>query len=241
MHEEERIEAALAAYEERAHEISTFLVGITNWFEKHPRLRKLPLPIIHSVKARMKDPDHLREKLNRKKEVGVQIGAENLFHEITDLAGVRVLHIYQEQFRAIHEEIRNKSEVLGDWYIAEQPRAYTWDPESQQFFESLGIETQVKESFYTSVHYLIRPRPDSPICCEIQVRTLFEEIWGEIDHSLNYPVPCSNFACGEQIRVLAKLVGAGSRLVDSIFRSANSNEQTTKNEARPVVAVRRST
>ncbi|WP_315782452.1 hypothetical protein [Bradyrhizobium sp. SZCCHNPS1003] len=30
-------------------------------------------------------------------------------------------------------------------------------------------------------------RPDSPLSCEIQVRTLFEEIWGEIDHQLNYP------------------------------------------------------
>lgn len=88
--------------------------------------------------------------------------------------------------------------------------------------ESLPVES--KESFYTSIHYLVRPRKDSDICCEIQVRTLFEEIWGEVDHSLNYPYETSNIACREQILVLAKLVGAGSRLVDAIFRSHDSSK-----------------
>lgn len=87
----------------------------------------------------------------------------------------------------------------------------------------MGLEVHVKDSFYTSVHYLVRPRPDSPHCCEIQVRTLFEEIWGEVDHTLNYPTPTDNIACREQLRVLTKVVGAGSRLVDSIFRTAASS------------------
>ena len=102
----------------------------------------------------------------------------------------------------------------------EPPKAYTWDPEAQGFFASMGLEVQVKDSFYTSVHYLVRPRADSPHCCEIQVRTLFEEIWGEVDHTLNYPNPTDNVACREQLRVLTKVVGAGSRLVDAIFRTA---------------------
>jgi ppGpp synthetase/RelA/SpoT-type nucleotidyltranferase len=90
------------------------------------------------------------------------------------------------------------------------------------FFEKLGIGVELKESYYTSVHYVVRPRVDSPHCCEIQVRTLFEEIWGQVDHTLNYPINSENLACREQLKVLAKLVGAGSRLVDSIFRSLNA-------------------
>jgi len=54
----------------------------------------------------------------------------------------------------------------------------------------------------------------------VQVRTLFEEIWGEVDHALNYPTPTETISCREQLKVLAKLVGAGSRLVDSIFKAA---------------------
>ena len=59
----------------------------------------------------------------------------------------------------------------------------------------------------------------SDVTCEIQVRTLFEEIWGEIDHTINYPHATNSIACKEQIRVLAKLVSTGTRLADSIFRT----------------------
>ena len=99
----------------------------------------------------------------------------------------------------------------------------TWDPESKQMYDNLQITTEVRPTFYTSVHYLIKPNNNNPnpICCEIQVRTLFEEIWGEIDHSINYPHPTDNIACKEQLRVLSKLVGTGTRLADSIFRTLN--------------------
>jgi putative GTP pyrophosphokinase len=58
------------------------------------------------------------------------------------------------------------------------------------------------------------------VTCEIQVRTLFEEIWGEIDHTLNYPDTTASVACKEQLRVLAKLASTGTRLADAIFTVA---------------------
>lgn len=51
------------------------------------------------------------------------------------------------------------------------------------FFKGFEIDCQQKESYYTSVHYLVKPKEESSIICEIQVRTLFEEIWGGIDHT----------------------------------------------------------
>jgi ppGpp synthetase/RelA/SpoT-type nucleotidyltranferase len=175
------------------------------------------------VKSRIKDPNHLREKIVRKQDARDLITVENVFTRITDLAGVRVLHLYQEQAQAIHAAIMDKVENQRDWVFDEPPKAFTWDPEAQGFFANMGLEVHVKDSFYTSVHYLVRPRADSPHCCEIQVRTLFEEIWGEVDHTLNYPTPTDSIACREQLRVLTKVVGAGSRLVDSIFRTAASS------------------
>lgn len=215
---------ALAAFDERAHELSIFMEGVARWFATHPRLSKGPLPVVHSVKSRLKDRDHLREKIGRKEKDGSPIDENNLFSRVTDLAGVRVLHLYQEQARVIHEEVLDKVHKKGDWVLNEAPIAYTWDPESSDFFARMGLEVKLKDTFYTSVHYLVRPRTDSPLCCEIQIRTLFEEIWGEVDHALNYPSPTDNVACREQLRVLTKVVGAGSRLVDSIFRSAAANK-----------------
>jgi putative GTP pyrophosphokinase len=95
---------------------------------------------------------------------------------------------------------------------------YTWDPEAAEYFKTFDLAVSEKPTSYTSVHYLIRPRKDSPLCCEVQVRTLFEEIWGEVDHQINYPVPSESIACREQIKVLSKIVGAGSRLLDALQR-----------------------
>jgi putative GTP pyrophosphokinase len=213
------------AYVEIEHDLNIFMDGIRKWFDGHRRLRIADANIVHSVKSRIKDRNHLRDKIIRKWSEVDPINKYNFFEKITDLSGVRVLHLYQDQFPKIHEEILDKVNRQKDWVLVEAPKAYTWDPESKQFFEALGIGVQIKDSYYTSVHYVVRPRLDSPLCCEIQVRTLFEEIWGEVDHTLNYPTKSDNLACREQLKVLAKLVGAGSRLVDSIFRSENSSEK----------------
>jgi len=212
----------LASFESQTHEIEIFMSAVRKWFDTHPRLRSRRDAAIHSVKSRLKDREHFCEKIGRKWDDGNPITPDNLFRVITDLAGVRVLHLYQEQFAAIHREIMDKINIAKDWALDEPPKAYSWDPESRAFFEKQSIDVEIKESFYTSVHYLVRPRADSPLCCEIQVRTLFEEIWGEVDHILNYPKECEEVACREQLRVLAKLVGAGSRLVDSVFRTWNA-------------------
>lgn len=198
--------------------LEQFLAQVWTFFDRNPTLHKSPFPVIHSLKSRIKDPEHLKDKLIRKLDKGVIITDNNLFSEITDLIGVRILHLYQEQFRIIHQEILSKVNQK-EWILAEPPKAYTWDPESKEFYEKLGIGTEIKDSFYTSVHYLIKLNNGNDLCCEIQVRTLFEEIWGEIDHAINYPHPIDSIACTEQLKVLSKLVSTGTRLSDSIFRS----------------------
>ncbi|KPW80823.1 MULTISPECIES: RelA/SpoT domain-containing protein [Pseudomonas syringae group] len=213
------IQHCLQRFTEVNHELSIFMTTVRTWFETHPRLVGHPHPVIHSVKSRIKDPGHLTEKVARKlADLAAEPAPEEMFRRLTDLSGVRVLLLHQYQFIALHAEFLKKTK--NDWHLVEPPKAYTWDPESAEFFKKLDINTELKESHYTSLHYVIRPKAESDVVCEIQVRTLFEEIWGEVDHSLNYPSPTDNVACSEQLRVLAKVVGAGSRLVDSIFRAA---------------------
>jgi len=220
---QEQTTSAVSAFEEKKHDFKIFMDGVSEWFLTHPNLSQGDLPAVHSVKSRLKSSSSLKRTIPEKVGGGPPICRDNIFERITDLAGVRVLHLYQDQFRLIHKEIIEKVEVERDWHLHESPKAYTWDPESRQFFEGLNIRVEIKESFYTSVHYVIRPREDSPICCEIQVRTLFEEVWGEVEHALNYPVKSSVLSCREQLLVLAKLVGAGTRLVDSIFRTVEAD------------------
>lgn len=216
------IEEAVDAYLQKQFEYEQFLIAVFTFFQKHPLLNKKPLPIIHSLKSRLKDPLSLKDKLQRKLKKRIVITKENVFTSITDLIGVRVLHLYPDQFKPIHDAINEKVRS-GDWVFAEPPKAYTWDPETNKFYKNLKIKTEVKATYYTSIHYIVKPNNQSPICCEIQVRTLFEEIWGEIDHTINYPHPTKSLACKEQLRVLSKLVSTGTRLADSIFRTLNDH------------------
>ncbi len=73
---------------------------------------------------------------------------------------------------------------------------------------------------YSSVHYTVMPnKTKANVRAEIQVRTLSEEIWGEVDHRFNYSHAVDSVACGEQIKVLARVASSCTRLVDSIFAS----------------------
>lgn len=212
------MEEILALYKEEKFKIEQFMKRMVNFFQDNPTLHQDNLPIVHSVKYRMKNEEHLKDKLERKKASGKIITQENFFDEITDLAGIRILHLYSEQIRLIHSSIMDEVE-RGDLVLYERPRAYTWDIDLKRFYEELGMETSIKPSYYTSVHYVVMPKAESNIKCEIQVRTLYEEVWGEIDHSLNYPYMCESMACKEQLKVLAQFTAAGTRLANSIIKS----------------------
>lgn len=192
-----------------------------SYIKRDPILKKL----IHSYKSRFKDLDHLKDKIQRKniedsllpeEDQQGPITKENVKDRITDICGIRILHLYIGQFEEIHKALMNYVDS-GELALYEPPKAYTWDPEYSKTFEKLGVFPKLKESFYTSVHYVFKPREDSDITCEVQVRTLFEEVWGEIDHKLNYPEKSNSRVVQEQLKVLARVVGAGTRLSDSIF------------------------
>lgn len=219
-------------YEDQQHVLSLFGKSVHEFFSTHPALTTGDLPAVHTSKFRLKDPGRLREKIIRKKvEDNRDITADVLFQEVNDLAGVRILHLHKEQFTAIHSAIvRHISD--GHWVLFEKPIAYTWDPEHEGFFAKFDLRIEVKESSYTSVHYVVKPSETSPLSCEIQVRTLFEEVWGEIDHVLNYPTKIDSVACSEQLRVLAKMVGAGSRLAEAIFRTYGEHVKSTQGTAK---------
>jgi putative GTP pyrophosphokinase len=215
---DECIEKIIENFSEKEGEIKRFTSNVKEFFQDISIMTNGNIPLVHSIKHRVKDKERLRRKLVRKKAEYEDVTADNFMDKITDLGGVRVLHLYHDQFNLIHEKITKQIEEKN-WAFYEKPKAYTWDIELQSYFASLGLEVKINERYYTSVHYVVKPHSDSPYTCEIQVRTLFEEIWGELDHSINYPSPTNNPSQKEQLRVLAKLVGTGTTLANSIFRS----------------------
>jgi putative GTP pyrophosphokinase len=201
--------------------IKVMLTQLSDAIHGSPKL----MAHIHSTKWRLKDPEHLRDKLVRKlmdaksKKRALPISEGNLFRRINDLAGFRILHLHTRQMIEIDKQLRR---VFNEYKysLLEEPAARTWDDESRAFFREIGIRTVKSPTLYTSVHYVIEANSRTRVTCEIQVRTLAEELWGEVDHTLNYPKQSSISSCQEQIKVLARVTSSCSRLVDSIFRAA---------------------
>ena len=216
------IDEAISIIKSDMHKYEFLHDKFTSYLVRDPALKNL----VHSYKSRFKNLDHLKEKIERKNKADLALPTEerqgmitkdNIKSRITDICGIRILHLYVGQFEEIHKTIMEYVK-MGELALYEEPKAYTWDPEYSEYFKSLGLQSKLKESFYTSVHYVIKPREDSDITCEVQVRTLFEEVWGEIDHTFNYPQPSTSNVVQEQLKVLARVVGAGTRLADSVFR-----------------------
>jgi putative GTP pyrophosphokinase len=214
------IKKMVAHYENNKHLLETFSNNIRSFLGNSPELGTL----VHSMKWRLKDPDHLEEKLERKakeareKRVAFDYSVDNLFVRVNDLVGFRLLHLHTNQFERIDHLIR---ELLREarFELVEGPIARAWDSESRSYFERIGVECVDSKSMYTSVHYVIASNSKTKLTAELQVRTLAEELWGEVNHQVNYPHPTNVLPCVEQIKVLARLVSSCSRLVDSIFLS----------------------
>ena len=215
--EAKKIDALVDYYMRNQPLYKTFLDQVLSSLQNDSLLQGL----IHSTKGRLKDPTHLKDKLERKlllaktnKKTFAVTEAE-LFTKVNDLAGLRLLHLYTSQIAEIDERL--KAIVMQEGYeLSEGPIAKTWDDDSRQLFNKLGIKAENSPSMYTSVHYVIRANKRTPLTCEIQVRTLIEEVWGEVDHSINYPHPSGSRSCRDQLKVLARMTSSCTRLVDSI-------------------------
>lgn len=142
---------------------------------------------VHSVRFRTKKPNRLIAKIIRKKikEPDRIIDVHSYRTEITDLIGLRALHLFKEDWLTIHNFIKEKFTLKGD------PIAYYRSGDSSEHideYKKYGCEAKEHFFGYRSVHYLVETKVDkATYISEIQVRTIFEEGWSEIDHKIRYP------------------------------------------------------
>ncbi|GGI17957.1 hypothetical protein [Gottfriedia solisilvae] len=178
----------------------------------------------HSVKSRVKDPEHLIEKIlrktfkNKKEDSSYQININNYKTEVTDLIGIRVLHLYKDQAFSIDKTIREM------WDLHEKATIYYREGDFNSTTEDDELfQFSVHPAGYRSWHYLINSRLTRELhIVEIQVRTIFEEGWSEIDHQLRYPYDLDNEVLNEQLLVLNRISGGADELVNSILHTKMS-------------------
>lgn len=235
------IEDAVAHFDEHRHLFDGFAKGVVEYFKNDEELA----PYIHFIKYRLKSASRLRAKLikkalGRKKGSRIAINAENLFEKVNDLAGIRILHLHTNQINDINRHIKRilqKNKIR----IIEGPLVHCWDRDYENLFKQFGIasknisdDSRAQKSMYTSVHYVLEANERTKISFELQVRTLADELWGEVSHKVEYEEREPNALVKDQLKVLARLTAAATRLVDSIFNTfAQAERKKLKSNRRP--------
>jgi putative GTP pyrophosphokinase len=167
---------------------------------------------VHSVRFRVKDAEHLIEKIIRKclEDPSRKITFDNYLSEITDLIGVRVLHLFKESWISLHNYILEK------WNLKETPVAYIRVGDSQTYtddFTEKGCTVKEHKFGYRSLHFLIETKPSKhTYYAEIQIRTIFEEGWSEIDHKIRYPYNLDNPIYAQYSLMLNRLSGMSDEM-----------------------------
>lgn len=160
----EKYDQERAVYGRWAHDLSTVL-------EKQLVEGSVKRP--HTVAHRAKDEDSLKRKLAR------DAGAKYVkLEDVTDLAGVRAVTYYYDDVDRVAEIIEREFEI--DWENSEDKRK----PKDPRMFG------------YASLHYVVslgseraamtEYRGFAGLKAEIQVRSLLQHAWAEVEHGLGY-------------------------------------------------------
>lgn len=169
---------------------------------------------VHSVRWRIKSADHLLAKIVRKRAEGnpkyTDVSQKNYYEIVTDLVGVRALHLFKDDCFLIDRSLKST------WEPHETPIAYlrSGDPEdlTRRFSES-GFAIKTHPAGYRSVHYVFQTQPlQRKVFAEVQVRTIFEEGWSEIDHRVRYPNFSDDQLVGYFLTIFNRLAGSADEM-----------------------------
>lgn len=182
---------------------------------------------IHSVRYRIKDAHGLIEKIIRKKLANPNrvISLENYRNEITDLIGIRALHIFKTDIYGIHHFV-TEIFVLKE---GETPTHFYREGDEEEFVnlcKTIGCKQEKHEKGYRSVHYIVSTSLTKEVYfAEIQVRTIFEEGWSEVDHKIRYSF--KNYSAtpfDDSLKNLNRIAGTADE-IGSTIKKLEQNEQ----------------
>ncbi|MBN7798744.1 tetratricopeptide repeat protein [Parahaliea mediterranea] len=174
-------------------------------------LTNLP-SMCYAYKSRVKP----NSKLIHKKSIKVKERPDYEIHHITDVVGVRFVSLFRHEMPAIVSEILSlidhSNPLNPNPFFAgglEEIILFKGNTASDPLFEKIRkviqenpiaaekLEEKNSKEGYSSIHIVARlnkeidlPRLENSylIPLEIQVRTVFEDAWGEIDHKYGYVI-----------------------------------------------------
>ena len=178
---------------------------------------------VASVEARAKDVESFGTKASKPSELDPeQPKYLDPLSDITDLAGVRVITFFPKTAEAAERVVWKEFEVV-------------------EFIDKAALLDDNRLG-YMSVHLLVRlaphrlPLPEysryKDLVCELQIRTVLQHAWAEIEHDIQYKAAST---IPSQIRKRFTALAGLLEIADREFQAIQDEDAKIRNEARESV------
>ncbi|MBO4395005.1 MAG: GTP pyrophosphokinase family protein [Eubacterium sp.] len=145
---------------------------------------------IETIKTRLKSPESIIEKLQRK---GLPFSAESIEQNLNDIAGVRVICAFPEDIYLLSECLLEQDDIRlirKKDYIAEpKPNGY----------RSLHLIVEVPIFLHNEKRYMK---------VEVQLRTIAMDFWASLEHQIYYKKGHDIEKLREELRICAETSAA---------------------------------
>lgn len=146
---------------------------------------------VYLTKWRIKSIESMFLKARRKREAIKRV------EDITDFGGMRIICLFEQDIIEVHKYLMER--VLKGKFALTVLKIYNWDDQkyakrleqlAKNNFKNVQYINKNKGSGYKSIHYIVKTKFGmdelTTYSLEIQLRTLFQDIWGELEHTIAY-------------------------------------------------------
>ena len=191
-----------------------------------------PSPI-KAIFTRIKRPERVVDKLLLKTNDYPDGLSSASFYQMHDCIGIRIIVYFLSQLPIVDRELRNMD--LLELSEDHPPKAYFPEDLLHRFGLS-HIPAKKKESGYSSIHYVLRMKPPPRSkkknfhpWFEVQVRTMSQELWCEMEHILAYKSDKrTDFMARRRFQILSRQVSAIDEQFNLLYEELLQNQEATK-------------
>lgn len=179
---------------------------------------------IYVTRTRVKNPDSLYLKTKMK-------GDRNSILEYTDLIGIRVLTLFENLILELFKQVINVIISTTENEIQEIQVYGMKDDNFRKYIDSANLKinkfppSAKKDSGYKSIHIiaLYQGIDNVKYPVEFQLRTLLQDVWGELEHKMSYKQKDKTSFIKDGFELLGRNLDTNDFLLSKLLNSLDSD------------------
>lgn len=177
--------------------------------------------LVHKIEYRAKEVESLRRKC-RKLNADGSVRYQSPLQDITDLAGVRVIVFVRDNVEIVCGKIQELLDIFENEDVGDRVyKAGKFGYQSRHLLARLGVDRKD----------LAENRKFGELVCEIQVRTILQHAWAEMEHDIQYKTDSAlPVDLNKRFSALAGLLEIADREFASIQKDSDALKQAVKDD-----------